>query len=402
MNYEIVAPIDSDINNLLNQKVLLPFDSTVLDFVETLSKEILGSSSFKDFPELIAMAFWMRKANILGLKKIFEDKKGKKLWIGQGIIFHIAPSNVDSIFIYSWFLSMLAGNINIIRISSKKTLQIDLLLSLVKELSGNHQFKEVADRFLVIRYEHDEETTGYFSSLSNMRVIWGGDATISAIRNIPIKSNASELTFADKFSLSVIKADKFLECAQKQRIIDNFYNDAFWFGQMACSSPKLIVWIGKDADIEKSREIFWQMLETKVSLEKPEFAVATAVDKLVSEYSIAIQNPLIKIEKSDTSLINRILFESYKDIRKDLHCGGGLFYEIKLNDIGQLANIATEKEQTVSIFGFCEAEIVDFINNNRPKGIDRFVSIGKALNFSATWDGHDLIREFCREIDIDI
>lgn len=402
MNYEVVAPVNNDINNLLSQRVLLPFDPIVLDFIEALSKEILGNRSFKKFPELVAMAFWMRRANILRLKKHFEDKKGKKLWIGRGIIFHIAPSNVDSIFIYSWFLSMLAGDINIVRISNKGTLQIDLLLSVINELSKKLEFIEVVDRFMIIRYEHDEEITGYLSSLCNMRVIWGGDATIRTIRKIPINSNALELTFTDKFSISVIKADEFWGYAQQQRIIDNFYNDAFWFGQLACSSPRLVVWIGKDADIEISRDIFWHMVEKKVLQEKPNFATATAVDKLVTEYSIAIHNPHIKIEKSNTSLINRILLENHEDIRRELHCGGGLFYEIKLDNLEQLACIITEKEQTISIFGFHEDELTDFVKNNRPKGIDRFVSIGKALIFSATWDGHDLLREFCREIEIDI
>jgi len=38
--------------------------------------------------------------------------------------------------------------------------------------------------------------------------------------------------------------------------------------------------------------------------------------------------------------------------------------------------------------------------NSFPSGVDRVVPIGQALSFSNIWDGHDLLREFCREIEI--
>ncbi len=33
-------------------------------------------------------------------------------------------------------------------------------------------------------------------------------------------------------------------------------------------------------------------------------------------------------------------------------------------------------------------------------GIDCFVPIGQALEFSPIWDGYDLLREYCREVEI--
>ena len=46
--------------------------------------------------------------------------------------------------------------------------------------------------------------------------------------------------------------------------------------------------------------------------------------------------------------------------------------------------------------------MVNFVSDNLPQGIDRIVSIGRMMDFSYVWDGHDLLREFCREINIDI
>ena len=36
------------------------------------------------------------------------------------------------------------------------------------------------------------------------------------------------------------------------------------------------------------------------------------------------------------------------------------------------------------------------------RGIDRFVPVGRALEFNATWDGFDLLGEFVKRVVIDV
>jgi hypothetical protein len=143
MDYKVVAPPDYNVDAVMHQKVLLPFDPAVLNFIESLSQVILRDSAFKDFPEMTAMAYWMRKSNISRLRGGFDKKRADKIWIGRGVVFHIAPANVDSIFIYSWFLSMLVGNINIIRISTRTNEQIDLLTAAINRLCKDRKFDNV-------------------------------------------------------------------------------------------------------------------------------------------------------------------------------------------------------------------------------------------------------------------
>ena len=45
------------------------FDSLTIDFLDTLSKEILKNESTKKYSDLISLAFWIRKKNLLLLKK---------------------------------------------------------------------------------------------------------------------------------------------------------------------------------------------------------------------------------------------------------------------------------------------------------------------------------------------
>jgi hypothetical protein len=400
--YAILAPSNAYEEAFCSQKILKPFDDKTLSFINEVSDLILNDRSFRRYPELVAMAFWMRKSNIMKLKSEFEKEKGDHIWLARGKVFHIAPSNVDTIFVYSWFLSMLVGNTNIVRISSKLNEPVKILIDLINDITDQSEHSEIKDRFLIVQYEHDSAITEHFSSLCNVRVIWGGDETIRRIRQIPLNPTATELVFADKFSFSLIDAEKFISDNSKSRLIENFYNDSYWFGQNACSSPRLVVWLGKDDAIEKAREEFWGLLSDIVT-GRLENAPAVAVTKLVSECAVAINSKSdLKMERSHTSLINRILISDPDDIDREHHCGGGLFYEFKIKNLEELLGIIKPKDQTVSVFGVPEDAVRKLIDDLRPDGINRIVPIGQSLNFSSVWDGYNLLREFCREIDISI
>ncbi|UCC79609.1 MAG: acyl-CoA reductase [Candidatus Zixiibacteriota bacterium] len=398
--YEILAPLDSDEVIIFKEKILKPFDSNVLAFINEVSNLILKDPSFRRYPELVAMAFWMRKSNISKLKTDFETEKGDRLWSARGVVFHIAPSNVDTIFIYSWFLSMLVGNINIVRISSRLNEPVRVLIDLINKIANKEEYSEIKNRFLIIQYERNDEITGHFSSACDVRVIWGGDETIKRIRQIPLDPTATELIFADKFSFSLINADIFNSSDSKSELINNFYNDAYWFGQNACSSPRLVVWLGKADAIDKARKEFWSLLSVSVK-KKLENAPAVAVTKLVSECALAINSRGdVRMEESDTSLINRIFINDPDDIDREGHCGGGLFYEFKIEKLEELLKIIKPKDQTISVFGVSEEALRKLMENYRPPGVNRIVPVGRSLNFSSIWDGYNLLREFCREIDI--
>ncbi|HKK20270.1 MAG TPA: acyl-CoA reductase [candidate division Zixibacteria bacterium] len=401
--YDIAVPVGGSFEKLLGEKVWMPFDERATSFVDAFAEYILKEKSFRKFPELVAMAFWMRRATVTRLKEKFEIQRGDRLWLGRGLVFHIAPSNVDTIFMYSWILSMLIGNTNVVRISSRTNDQIEALLDVLNEITQRDEFQEIKKRFLVVRYEHDEEITGLFSSECSLRVIWGGDETIRRIRQVPIPPTTTEMTFADKFSMSLISAREFSVLEKTDQLITNFYNDAFWFGQNACSSPRLVVWLGSEEDVKVTREVFWKLVEKKVREKQAEFAPSVAVDKLVAESALAIESfGEVSIEPAANSLVSRVWLNDPGDVHRELHCGGGLFYEYRLDKLDELSGLITTKDQTVTVFGPKREDFTEFVKLHRPKGINRFVPIGQAMEFSTIWDGYDLLREFCREVDLAI
>lgn len=397
--YKILISNNKNIENItISNKNLKPFDEILTDFVNEVSNFILKTDYLKAYPEIIALGFWLRKANITKLKKHFFKISTDKILIPRGIVFHIAPSNVDTIFAYSWFISLLVGNSNIIRISDKENIQTNILLEIIIKILEKKEFKIIKEKTLIIKYGHNDEITKKLSELADVRVIWGGDETINHIRKIPIKPNSIELTFADKFSFSIIKSNEFNKLDNLNKFIHNFYNDSFWFNQMACSSTKLIVWIGNKNENKKAKEKFWKYFSEYVLEKKPNITSEDIINKFVSEISMAIENK-IKINQINP-YIHTITISSFKDINEKLHTGNGLFYELEENNLRNILKYVTKKHQTITYFGFTQKELKEIIMEILPNGIDRIVPIGKALEFSYIWDGYDLLQNFCRELSI--
>ena len=55
----------------------------------------------------------------------------------RGLVFHVPPANVDTIFVYSWALSALAGNPNVVRISSRSAGAADACSTTLNETLGD-------------------------------------------------------------------------------------------------------------------------------------------------------------------------------------------------------------------------------------------------------------------------
>ena len=77
-------------------------------------KRASKEKSNKNFPEILAYAFWIRKNNLMRIKKKINISGEKRL--ARGNVLHIPPANVPTGFLYSWTFGLVSGNKNIIKI----------------------------------------------------------------------------------------------------------------------------------------------------------------------------------------------------------------------------------------------------------------------------------------------
>jgi hypothetical protein len=372
-----------------------PFSGKVIAFLNALSSSLLKDAVSRSFPDVITFAFFCRKANILALK---EQYNRDELRLGRGIVFHIAPSNVPVNFAYSLVSGLLSGNYNVVRVSSREFPQVDLIIKHLAEIASLNEYREIAGRIVLIRYDKDSDVTGYLSSLCNVRIIWGGDETIAQIRKSTLKPRAFDITFADRYSFALINADELIKESTVNKIAEGFYNDTYLFDQNACSAPHLVVWTGNIEHIHSAQNIFWEAVFGEVK-KRYDFQNILAIDKLVSFYR-QTQIMSVRLEPTADNTLMRVRLKTLPKNIDTFRCAGGYFSEYITASLDAIAPVINEKYQTLAYYGYAEQTLQKFIVDNHLIGIDRIVPIGSTADFSLTWDGYDLVNTLSRVISI--
>jgi hypothetical protein len=369
-------------------------DERVVDFLVAFARRLLRPAVARRYPELASLGFFLRRGEIVKALDAVADSPGR-LHVPRGLVFHVPPANVDTIFVYSWALSALAGNTNVVRISSRSAGAADAVLDALNDTLGDaHEAVRQTQR--MITYGRDDAVTGALSAAADLRVIWGGDHSVTEIRRHPLAPHARDLTFPDRSSFTVIGAAGWLAADERDRDTAalGLYNDSYWFDQAACASPRAVYWVGDPTTTEAARADLLARLRTVLDSKRPEVDAAMAVEKRVATYGLAVEGAATAISFDGNELATVELAEPGDIPRRWL--GVGTFPQARVDSLAALASVVVRRDQTVTYFGFSTDELTAFARALAGRGVDRIVPIGDALTFAATWDGYDLMREFTR------
>ena len=378
----------------LSNNILPIFDNTVIEFFDEISQEVKKDKKNFKYSDLITFGFWCRKSNINNLKKNYYSKN---ISLGRGNIFHIAPSNVPMNFAYSLAFGLLSGNNNIVRISSRKFFQVDILCKILKKIIYKKKFKSLKNRICLIKYEKSDLISAQISSKSDGRLIWGGDETINLFKKFTTPPRCIDLTFPNRYSFMIIGTNKISDFRETKlnNMISRFYNDAYLMDQQGCSSPQSIIWVGKNS--KKIQKLFWKKLNNIVAL-KYANDISVASKKFSRISSAAIESDQIfKLEFNNFNLAKLKMSKLGKNLDK-IQCHFGTFVEGSFKNLDEVKNIITNKFQTLIYYGIDHKEVKNFIFESKLKGIDRIVPVGRAFDMGLIWDGYDIIKNLSRSI----
>lgn len=362
-------------------------------FLDEVSQTLLKSPQSRLYPDISALAFWARKANISKLKSEIQEMDGR---LGRGLCFHITPSNIPINCVFSFFFSLLAGNANIVRLPSKEFLQVDFICEVFNQIL--EKYPTIKERTAFVKYPADNSITEEFSKIADVRMIWGGDKTISSVKKLETKPRCYDITFADRYSICIIDAQKIQAASEDEikHLSENFYNDTYLMDQNACSSPQLILWTNDNYTV---RSRFWKAVY-KTAGGKYVLQDASSVDKYTKLCEDSVNLDIVKSFAHKDNLLYRAEISILSKNMEDLRGKCGYFYEYSLKNFEELFAIINEKYQTITYFGVNPEDLKNQIVKNNLCGVDRIVPIGKAMDISVVWDGHDLIRELSRIITI--
>ena len=373
----------------------VPFDAEICEFLKSLSAKLLSDKEAKTYPDIVTFAFFCRKANLAKLQEEYTGKIENRL--GRGIAFHIAPSNVPINFAYTLVAGLLAGNVCVVKASGKDFAQTRIIAKHMNALL-EEMYPALRPYVNVVVYDRTEqEVTEYFSALCNVRVIWGGDETVAAMRKAELAPRAFDIAFADRYSLMVFKASAILQTDNMAHLAQDFYNDTYLYDQNACSAPRLIYWIGEPDEIAAAKEKFWSAVHAYISPIYP-IEPVVAVNKYVAFCRSAIELNDVREEPMPDNLISRMQIKSLSEALPEYRCAGGSFFEYDDIELQPLAAIVTSRYQTLGYYGLKPQELREWVRKNGLSGIDRIVPVGKTADFTMTWDGYDLILTLSRII----
>lgn len=387
---EYVVGDDKTIEQMPAVPALQPFAEPILDFLGDLSKLLMKRG--REFSDVMTFGFWCRRAALLGEKAKYDDIAQR---LGRGVVFHSTPSNVPVNCAFSFASGLLAGNANIVRLPAKDFPQVRIISDAVRELLETTH-PEMAPYICFVKYPPIKEITDFFSSICQSRVVWGGDATIAEIRQSPLQPRANEVNFADRYSFSVLDGDAFLDAEDKDSVIRNFYNDTYFSDQNACTAPRIVVWLGTRK--AEAKALFWKKV-LDYAKEHYYISPVQAIGKMNALYKAAANLPMQNVTV-EQPLLTRIQVDTLYPALMDYRFNSGFFYEYDADTLEEILPLATIKSQTVTYYGLTREQIIRFVNEDHPHGIDRFVPLGKSMDFTLVWDGYDLIRTLSRVVGV--
>lgn len=386
------------LDELLRAPCAEPFAPPVLAFFAELSRRLFASDAARAWPEIQALAFFLRRASLQRLEAEFRAKSGARA--PRGTVFHVPPGNVETLFCLGWALSALVGNRNLVRLSPRRSAVTEVLVQILNETLARDD-SGVAGRTVMLEYGHEQEVSQALSACCDVRVIWGGDETVRALRSLALPPRAIELTFPDRVSYLALAGERVLELgdAELRGLAEQLFNDAYWFDQSACSSPRAIICCGpRTVALEGARRVL-SALAGVIEHRGQRAALSTALAKRLYAEQLAIDAGASGLQWFSSELA-ALEVMSLDALRQREHCGGGLFLLLQLSQLGELSEQVTSRDQTLTHFGFESAELQAFARAVQGRGLDRIVPAGKALELSHMWDGYDLLESFTRARDL--
>jgi len=390
---------DAELARLASLPRLLPFSAPLRAFVADFSRRVFALPQLRQHPELATLGHWFRGAAVDHLARRI-GKQENELDLARGLVFHLAPANVDVLFAYAWLMSVLAGNTNVARLSQKPSAQRDALLSILQDMQHEALHPQVLERSMLLTYPHDDAVTTAISRVCHARIIWGGDATVAKIRSLPIAPLAVEMAFPDRFGVAVIKASTLADAADAdlEELARRFCNDVLWFGQQACSSPRCLYWIGQDDVVAKAQSRFWPLVRRQAAglEDEPAALMARVTD---ANLLAALGHDVRAADDMGLYPLRLQSMHANGHVR-EIQSGHGLVIEVPLITLDTLAPLLDERDQTLVQHGFSRNELAVFLADQGSRAIDRVVPFGRALDFHPVWDGTDLIDLLTRKITL--
>jgi len=370
-----------------------PFATASRAACTELSRRLFADPLAARRPDLAALAYWLRPASVEAMEHSFRaELPAGCLAVPRGVVLQFPPANVDTVMVYGWALALLAGNFSVVRVSERMG---DWGRHLLNVLFAVLEAEGLGENSLFLHTPRDEGVIAALSAQADVRVMWGGDASVAALRAIPAPPRCRDVLFPDRRSLAALPLAAYAVADESKRdaLADSFATAAMTFGQMACSSPRLLAWVGK-GDAEAATADFFPRVVAAIQRRGLDAPLHQALRRRTVAAGATLDGRAARWRE----LSGGVSLLDWGDLSHTVENwpGGGLFLLAHMDQLADLARYCDGTTQTLAVEGFDRADIAALIEAAGSRAPDRVVPFGQALAFDRLWDGMDLLREFTR------
>jgi len=383
-----------DLIKALNEPRQLLSEPKHLNVLGTISKNILSDEQFKNYPDISALGFWLRSSH---LEKKWLNWYGHRpdniYYQSRGSALHLPPLNVNTLFVYSWAVSLLCGNNNLVRLPNTISESTACLLKLITKTLQEFGLKS---KNIFCTYDYGTDFDTVLSKDFDLRLIWGGDEKVRSISTIPIAPGGMTIGFADRKSIAIISSDAYKKANDTTRnnLVRNLFRDIYSLDQMACASPSLIIWVGQ-VDLNINNDLYNRLQQ---HIQDSKYFVETGV--YINKFVHACENLLMQSADDFRYYSNELIVLStiHPHVWISNDQGGGVIYECVVETYDEIVKYITSTTQTICYYGFTTLQLLNLAEIIIPYGGSRLVPIGQSLEFDFYWDGFDLLSNFTKNI----
>lgn len=386
--------------------------SRILDIFDSFAHRLSSRqcSIHKDYPGsgVAFISQWCRRSNLEGLlvdsfgstDKLdrFTQSVSRKdrlyRLLPRGLAIHWLAGNVPTLGFLSMIQGILTKNSNIIKVATSAD---GLLAALLRELaetftdepqSGADLVRSIA----VIRFERtDDEVASFLSKEADVRVIWGSDDAVNAIRSLPSDIEVVDVIFPSRTSFVVVGEESLSNKVSLVESIKRIARDISIFEQKACASPHTII---LQTNNKEDVEFFAQELRDglqdvlkQLPKQRPSEREVSAILNLRAQYDILHQ--AWYPQGTEFTIL------SDEDIKLGPAIGNRTIYIRRFGSFEQIAPLITKKVQTVGLLASPreEGKLMNYLS---AMGVQRFTTVGTMTQFELPWDGFMIPQQMVR------
>lgn len=296
----------------------------------------------------------------------------------RGAVCHWIAGNVPLLGVFSWALSALFGNVNLVRISSRNE---DVLSPLVERIAAiSPAGQEMAERTRVVSFgREDTPRHEIMSRFADLRIAWGGEEAVSAVRGLPARWECDDLVFGPRRSFAVVDP-----ATVDERVLVRLANDIVYFDQLACSSPQ-VVFVRRTSGADTSAD-FAGRLSVAVEAGAARFRRHSLDWGETYLIELDRQRAILEGGQVHRDAATQWTVAVLEAPAAHISCANRFVQVVPYSSPEEIAAFMPANVQTV-IVAAPEAHAREVAESLGPTGVCRFPRPGMGNNFELPWDG---------------